>query len=85
MHWTFKLYLGFKSHGITPIVNGSIVERVYSKTVANYCKLCLTERFYIIQSLDDKNVLNQKSELVNKCRNENNLLLSDVKGNDTMD
>ena len=27
--------------------------------------------FYIIQSLDDKNLLNKKSELVNKCRLQN--------------
>ena len=28
-----------------------------SETVANYCKLCLTEKIYVIQSLDDKNLL----------------------------
>ena len=51
-----------KSQGITPIV-----KRINSKTAANYCKLCLTEKFYIIQSLDDKNLLNKKSDLVNNA------------------
>ena len=55
-----------KSHGITPIVKWSIVERVNSETAANSCKLCLREKFYIIRSLDDKNLLNKISELANK-------------------
>ena len=33
----------------------------------------------------DKNLFNKKSELVNKCRHQNKLLLSNVKTNDTMD
>ena len=41
--------------------------------------------FYIIGSLDDKNLLNIKSELVNKCLHQNKLLLSNIKRNDTMD
>ena len=60
-----------KSDGITPTVKWSIVKRVNSKTPANYCKLCLTEKFYIIQSLDDKKFLNKKSELVNRCLHQN--------------
>ena len=77
--WTLK------SHGITPIVKWSIVKRVNSKTAANYRKLCLAEKFYIIQPLDDENLLNKKSELVNKCQHQNKLLLSNVKRNDSMD
>ena len=71
-----------KSHGLIPIVKWSIVKRVNSKTAANYCKLYLIERFSIIQSLDDKNLLNET------CRHQNKLLLlllSNVKRNDTMD
>ena len=60
-------------------------KRVNSKTAASYCKLYLTEKFYIIQSIDDKNLLNKKSELVNKYRHQNKLLLSNMKRNDTMD
>ena len=75
-----------KSHGITPIDKWSIVKRVNKKTVASYGKLYVTGTFYIIQSLDDQNLLNNKSELVNKCRHQNKLLLlSNVKRNDSMD
>ena len=81
-----KIIWTLKSHGITPIVKWSIVKRVNSKTAANYCKLCLREKFYIIQSLFDKNLLNKESELVNKCRHQNKLLLSNnVKRHDTVD
>ena len=73
-----------KSHGIIPVVKWSIVKRVSSKTSANYGKLCLTEKFYITRSLSNKNLLNKKSELVNKCRHQNKLLLSNIKKNDTM-
>ena len=52
---------------------------------SNHCKLCRTEKFYIIESLDDKNLLNKKSELVSKCRHQNKLLLCNVKRNDSMD
>ena len=70
-----------KSDGLIPIVKWSIVKRVNSKTAANYCKLYLIQKFYIIQSLDDKNLLNET------CRHQNKLLLllSNVKRNDTMD
>ena len=47
--------------------------------------MSLTEKFYIIQSLDDKNLLNKKLEIMNKCRHQNKLLLSNVKRNYTMD
>ena len=80
-----KYTWSLKSHGITPTVKWSIVKRVNSKKIANYWKLCLTENFYIIQSLNDKNLLNRKSELVNKCRHQSKLLSSNVKRNDTMD
>ena len=77
--WTLK------SHEITPIVKWSILKRVNSKTVANYRKLCLAENLYIIKSLDNQNLLNKRSELVNKCRHQNKLLLNNVKRNDSMD
>ena len=34
----------------------------------NFCWLCVTEKTHILNSLDDKNMLNKKSELINKCR-----------------
>ena len=35
-----------------PTVKQKMVRKVYSKTLSNYCKLYLTEKFFIIQSLD---------------------------------
>ena len=57
----------------------------------NFCKLCLSEKFYIIESLNDPNLLNKKTELVNTCRHQSKLLLKSLKKNrysersDTMD
>ena len=39
----------------------SIVTKVLSKTQLNFRKLCLSEKFYIIKSLNDPNLLNKKS------------------------
>ena len=51
-----------------------------SKTQSNVSKLNLSEKFYIIKSLNDPNFLNKKSELVNPCH-ESKLLLKCFKKN----
>ena len=57
----------------------------------NFCKLCLSEKFNIIKSLNGPNLLNKKSKLVNTCRHQTKLLLKSLKknqyseGNDKMD
>ena len=56
---------------MTVIVKWSILERVSSKNSANYCNLYLTEKFYIIRSLDNTNLLNKISELMYKYQHEN--------------
>ena len=50
-----------------------------SKVSSNYCKSYLTEKLFIIKSLDDCNLLSERSELVGKCRHQNKLLLCNVK------
>ena len=35
------------------------------------CKLCLTEKVWLLKHFNDENLLNEKSELINKCRHEN--------------
>ena len=80
-----------KDANISPEIEWSIVTKVLSKTQLNFCKLCLSEKFYIIKSLNDPNLLNKKSELVNTCRHQSKLLLKSSEKNrysersDTMD
>ena len=80
-----------KDAHISPVIEWSFVTKVLSKTQLNFCKLCLSEKFYIIKSLNDPNLLNKKSELVSTCRHQSKLLLKSFKKNrysernDTMD
>ena len=37
------------------------------------------EKYWIIKYFDDPNLLNKKSELMNKCRQQDKILLMDVK------
>ena len=70
-----------KDANISPEIEWSIVKKVLSKTQLNFCKLCLSEKFYIIKSLNDPNLLNKKSELVNTCHHQSKLLLKSFKKN----
>ena len=63
-----------KDAHISPVIEWSIVTKVLSKTQINFCKLCLSEKFYIIKLLNDPNLLNKKSESVNTCRQQSKLL-----------
>ena len=49
-----------KDANISPVTEWSIVTKVLSKTQLNFCKLCLSEKFYIIKSLNDPNLINKK-------------------------
>ena len=70
-----------KDANISPVIEWSIVTKVLSKTQLNFCKLCLSEKFYIIKSLNDPNLLNKKPELVNTCHHQSKLLLKIFKKN----
>ena len=65
-----KYIWNLKNQGITPIVEWRIVKKVNSEVSPSYCKLCLTENFFIIKSLDDCNFFNKRSELVSNCRHQ---------------
>ena len=73
-----------KDGNISPVIESSIFTKVLSKTQLNFCKLCFSEKFYIIKSLNDPNLLNKKSELVNTCRHQSKLLLTSLKKIDTV-
>ena len=60
-------------------IKWSIVERVNGNANSTRCNLCLTEKLWIINSINDENCLNKKSELISKCRHLNKVLLKSVK------
>ena len=70
--------MNYPNTGINPIVKWSIVEIIYSNTKINYCKLCVLEKLYIIDFIDDNRLLN-KSEFISGCKHQNKLLLKNVK------
>ena len=45
-----------------------------SNTQLNLCKLRLSQKFYIIKTFNDPNLLNRKSEFVNACRHQGTVL-----------
>ena len=47
---------------MNPVVKWSIVEKIYSNTKTNYCKLCLLGKLYIIDFIDDNRLLNKRNE-----------------------
>ena len=64
-----------KQQNIAPITKWEILSKVNGNPTQSMCILCLTEKFWIINFLGDNNYLNKKSELINKCRHINKLLL----------
>ena len=70
-----------KGANITPIVTWKVVTKVFSDTKINFCKLCSTKKVFIINALNDNQLLNKKSELINICRHQNKLLLKCLKRN----
>ena len=64
-------------------INFSIKYSIASKVSGNpssiTCQLCLTEKLWIIKFINNEDILNKKSELINKCRHLNNFLLANVK------
>ena len=68
-----------KNKGAVPTVKFSIAKCVKGKSLINNCSLCLSEKLFIIRSLNDVNMLNKKSEFISKCRHINKRLLIKVK------
>ena len=68
-----------KSNNFNYSIKWSITSKVYGHANSLSCKLCLMEKYWIIKYFDDPNLLNKKSELINKCRHQNKTLLMNVK------
>ena len=72
------------SHKV-PTIKWCIVRKIHGNAKSDFCKLCLTEKYFILNNLGDNKLLNKKSEFVNKCRHQKKLLLSSVLCEDSMD
>ena len=66
-------------------MNWSIVEKVKGSTKINYCPLCFTKKYHLIEYFNAIRLLNKKSEFVNACRYQSKLLLQNLKRNYSMD
>ena len=61
-----------------PIIKWCIVREIHGNVKSDFCKLCLTEKYFILNNLADNKFLNKKSEFVNKCLHQKKLLLTNV-------
>ena len=56
-------------------IKWSKVERVYGKTKIDRYPLCLAEKLHLIEFFYDIRLLNKRTDFINHCRHQNNLLL----------
>ena len=72
-----------KNEGIVPILQWSIMKRAksYSNTLKS-CPLCIQEKLEILRYENKKELLNKRSEILNKCRHVNKFLLANFKSKD---
>ena len=56
-----------------------IVKRTNSVQNSGRCNLWLYEKLFIITSIDDRRLLNKRSELISKCRHKNKVLVGSLK------
>ena len=81
----FKYIWDLTSAYKVPTIKWSIVRKIHGNTKSGFCKLYLTEKYFILNDLWDKKLLNKKSEFFNKCRQQSKLLLNSVWSKDSMD
>ena len=68
-----------KEKGRSPVIKWSVVKRAPSYNPASKkCRLCLMEKFLILEHSNDRNCLNTRTELFSKCRHRAQFLLSAV-------
>lgn len=81
-----KYIWSLKESNIEPSIRWSILHKVHTNKVkCNYCKLCLTEKLYILNSSGTVNSFNSRTEFINKCRHQNKLLLKSLMRKDSLD
>ena len=74
-----KYIWNLKNNSIKYNIQWKVVDNVYGSANLTMCKLCLTEKLWIINQINNNNILNKKSELINKCRHLKKFLLKQVK------
>ena len=67
-----------KDEKITATIKRNIMSIVHGTPKGGICKLCLTEKFWLLKHFKDEHLLNKKSEFISKCRHENKLLVESV-------
>ena len=70
-----KYIWNLKNNNIKYTIKWKIIYKVYGNANLAMCKLRLMEKLWIINHITDTNILDKKSELINKCRHLNKLLL----------
>ena len=72
-----------KNEGSVPNLQWSIMKRAksYSNT-SKSCPLCNQEKLEILRYENKKELLNKRSEILNKCRHMNKFLLANYKSKD---
>ena len=74
-----KYIWNLKNDSIQYNIHWKVVDKVYGNASLKMCKLCLIEKVWIINHINDNNMLNKKSEFINKCRHLKKFLLKHVK------
>ena len=64
-----------KDEGKTSSITWNIMSVVSCRPGGGVCRLCLTEKLWLLKHFNDVNLLNKKSEFISKCRHENKLLI----------
>ena len=64
-----------KDEKITANIKWNIMSIVHGTPKGGVCKLCLTEKFWLLKHFNHKQLLNKKWEFISKRRHENNLLV----------
>ena len=57
------------------ITKWNIMSIVHGTPKGGVCKLCLTQKFWLLKYFNDKHLLNKKLEFISKCSHENKLVI----------
>ena len=59
-------------------IKWNIKSLVHGTPKGGVCKLCLTEKFWLLKHFNDEHLLNKKLKFISKCKHENKLLVKSV-------